>query len=177
MKHKQASVRVLSGLQDHQAVIMPGHIQTYAGNVAAAQLLHCSIAQADFYVPDSASPQTSFPAPFVIGVAGGTASGKTSVCQSIIKSLQEDQLEHQGILSLPQDCFYRNLTDDEQKDIANFNFDHPSAYAFDEIIACVKQLKRGKVSWWGVDPRVLLQWVYRKSGGSAAIIEAAGHLC
>jgi uridine kinase len=155
---------------------MPGHIQTYAGNVAAAQLLHCSIAQADFYVPDSASPHASFPAPFVIGVAGGTASGKTSVCQSIIKSLQQDQLEHQGILSLPQDCFYRNLTDDEQKDIANFNFDHPSAYAFDEIIACVKELKRGKVSWRGLDPSLVIHQDIRNPGPSAAVIEAVG-LC
>ncbi len=44
--------------------------------------------------------------PFVIGVAGGTASGKTTVCDRIIQRLHE-----QCVVMINQDSFYRNLTD------------------------------------------------------------------
>jgi hypothetical protein len=88
---------------------MPGHIETHSGNVAAAQMLLSSTVQAEL-LPSSSPRGQDFPAPFIIGVAGGTASGKTSVCKSIIRSLQQENLEHHGILSLPQDCYYRNLT-------------------------------------------------------------------
>ncbi|DBA99425.1 TPA: UMP-CMP kinase, variant 2 [Trebouxia sp. C0006] len=82
-------------------------------------------------------------APFIIGVAGGTASGKTSVCRKIMKQLRKDVPEEQGvIINLSQDSFYRNLTPQETADIANFNFDHPNAFAFDEIIHCLGQLKQ-----------------------------------
>ncbi len=51
--------------------------------------------------------------------------------------------EEQGvIINLSQDSFYRNLTPQETADIANFNFDHPNAFAFDEIIHCLGQLKQ-----------------------------------
>lgn len=52
--------------------------------------------------------------------------------------------EHQGILSLPQDCFYRDLTPEEATNIRHFNFDHPSAYSFHEIISTLRCLKAGK---------------------------------
>lgn len=53
--------------------------------------------------------------------------------------LQEDE----GIIiNLSQDSFYRNLTQQETADIANFNFDHPNAFAFDEIIHCLSELKQ-----------------------------------
>lgn len=114
--------------------------------------------------------------PFIIGVAGGTASGKTSVCRKIMEQLRKDvpvsrfsffsvlckscawalvhkQLlvsgvavllqEDEGIIiNLSQDSFYRNLTQQETADIANFNFDHPNAFAFDEIIHCLSELKQ-----------------------------------
>lgn len=65
----------------------------------------------------------------------------TSTCRSIggLILIQE----HKGILSLPQDCFYRDLTPDEAANIKSFNFDHPSAYAFPEIISAVQSLKAG----------------------------------
>jgi hypothetical protein len=89
---------------------MPGHLETHSGNVAAAQMLLSSIVQAEL-LPSSSPRGQDFPAPFIIGVAGGTASGKTSVCKFIIKSLQEENLEHHGILSLPLDCYYRDLNE------------------------------------------------------------------
>ena len=46
------------------------------------------------------------------------------------------------IINLSQDSFYRNLTPQETADIANFYFDHPNAFAFDEIIHCLSELKQ-----------------------------------
>ena len=48
------------------------------------------------------------------------------------------------MINLSQDSFYRNLTPAETADIANFNFDHPNAFAFDEIIHCLRELKQGR---------------------------------
>jgi len=56
--------------------------------------------------------------------------------------IAEVQEEQGVIINLSQDSFYRNLTPQETADIANFNFDHPNAFAFDEIIHCLGQLKQ-----------------------------------
>ncbi|DBA96054.1 TPA: UMP-CMP kinase [Trebouxia sp. C0004] len=99
--------------------------------------------QASTEVTISDSQDGARHAPFIIGVAGGTASGKTSVCRKIMQQLRKDVPEEQGvIINLSQDSFYRNLTPQETADIANFNFDHPKAFAFDEIIHCLGELKQ-----------------------------------
>ena len=59
---------------------------------------------------------------FLIGVAGGTASGKTSVCENIMKELKDCRV---AMLSL--DSFYRSLTEEEIANVANYNFDHPGS--------------------------------------------------
>lgn len=46
--------------------------------------------------------------PFFIGVAGGTASGKTTVCDYIMQRLHD-----QCVVMLSQDSFYRGLTEEE----------------------------------------------------------------
>ena len=57
---------------------------------------------------------------FLIGVVGGTASGKTSVCKGIMKALGDRRV---CILSL--DSFYKPLTQAQRDDVANYDFDHP----------------------------------------------------
>ncbi|XP_029286274.1 uridine-cytidine kinase 2-A isoform X3 [Cottoperca gobio] len=86
--------------------------------------------------------------PFLIGVAGGTASGKSSVCSKIMELLGQNEIDHHqrqvAILSL--DSFYRVLTP-EQKAKAlkgQFNFDHPDAFDNDLIIATLWDIKEGK---------------------------------
>ena len=77
--------------------------------------------------------------PFIIGIAGGSASGKTSVCNAIIERVQRDHKDITGSLSLAsvtiltQDLFYRNLSAEEMEAAkkGNFNFDHPEAFDFD----------------------------------------------
>jgi len=61
--------------------------------------------------------------PFILGVAGGTASGKTSVCQMIISALKDRR-----VALVSQDSFYRPLTEEEKATVSEFNFDHPDAF-------------------------------------------------
>ncbi|KAK9822248.1 hypothetical protein WJX81_006249 [Elliptochloris bilobata] len=54
------------------------------------------------------------------------------------------KLDHRKLLHVAQDSFYRNLTAAEARDIASFNFDHTSAFAYDEIYATLHALKSGR---------------------------------
>jgi len=59
---------------------------------------------------------------FVIGVCGGSASGKTTVCRKIIETL-----DNKKVVVLSQDSFYKSLTEEqkEQANRAEYDFDHP----------------------------------------------------
>lgn len=75
----------------------------------------------------------------VIGIAGGTGSGKTTVVHQIMNELPQTEV---GIIS--QDSYYRetsNLSYDERTKI---NFDHPRAIDFELLVEHLKQLKEGK---------------------------------
>lgn len=66
-------------------------------------------------------------APFLIGVAGGTASGKTSVCKNIMEQLGQLDTSQKRVVMLSQDSFYKKL-DLQARKLANkgeYNFDHP----------------------------------------------------
>ncbi|CAA0820153.1 Uridine kinase-like protein 5 [Striga hermonthica] len=88
--------------------------------------------------------------PFIIGVAGGTASGKTTVCNMIIS-----QLHDQRVVLVNQDAFYRSLTNEQLPKVSEYNFDHPGkhilgfsnlTYAFDTdlLLSCMEKLRRGR---------------------------------
>lgn len=70
--------------------------------------------------------------PFLIGVSGGTASGKSSVCSKIVQLLGQNEVDYRQkqVVIVSQDSFYRVLTS-EQKSKAlkgQFNFDHPGEW-------------------------------------------------
>ena len=76
----------------------------------------------------------------IIGIAGGTGSGKTTVVHQIMNELPSTEV---GVIS--QDSYYKetnNLTYEERTKI---NFDHPRAIDFDLLISHLKDLKAGKV--------------------------------
>ncbi|KAI7986555.1 hypothetical protein LOK49_LG14G01001 [Camellia lanceoleosa] len=75
--------------------------------------------------------------PFVIGVSGGTASGKTTVCDMIIQQLHD----HRVVL-VNQDSFYRGLTAEEAKCVHEYNFDHPDAFDTEQFLECIEKLRR-----------------------------------
>ncbi|KAG8385987.1 hypothetical protein BUALT_Bualt03G0102200 [Buddleja alternifolia] len=76
--------------------------------------------------------------PFVIGVAGGAASGKTTVCDMII-----EQLRDQRVVLVNQDSFYHNLTSEELKKVYEYNFDHPDAFDTEQLLRIMEKLKHG----------------------------------
>jgi len=87
--------------------------------------------------------------PFLIGVTGGTASGKTTVCEMIIDEIQKNpDVADASVKILSQDLFYRELTDDqiELAYAGRFNFDHPQAFDFDLFKKTVELLLSGKPS-------------------------------
>ncbi len=74
----------------------------------------------------------------VIGIAGGTGSGKTTVVKKIIDAVGSDDV---AILS--QDSYYRDnghLSAEERKEL---NFDHPDSLEFELLVQHIKDLKEG----------------------------------
>ena len=64
--------------------------------------------------------------PFCIGVAGATASGKSSVVHEVVRLLNAAG----RVASVTQDCFYKDLSPEERDEAynSNYNFDHPNAF-------------------------------------------------
>ncbi|XP_057983102.1 uridine kinase-like protein 3 [Malania oleifera] len=77
--------------------------------------------------------------PFVIGVAGGAASGKTTVCDLII-----EQLRDQRVVLVNQDSFYHHLTSEELTRVHEYNFDHPDAFDTEQLLCSMDKLKHGQ---------------------------------
>ncbi len=78
---------------------------------------------------------------FVIGICGGSASGKTTVAKKIIKSLNID-----WVTLLSMDSFYKVLSEEQHEAAARneYNFDHPDAFDFALLVKTLKRLKSGK---------------------------------
>ena len=95
---------------------------------------------------NSVSPRPDGKKPFLIGVTGGTASGKTSVCEDIISQVKQDpELQSASVAIMSQDIFYVELdkVQLEQAHQGNFNFDHPNAFDFDLFEEILSKLARG----------------------------------
>ena len=75
----------------------------------------------------------------VIGIAGGTGSGKTTVVNQIIQELPEGE-----VCVISQDSYYKDTSHLSLTDRTKINFDHPKAIDFDLLVAHLKELKKGK---------------------------------
>ncbi|SDB97327.1 uridine kinase [Pelagirhabdus alkalitolerans] len=73
--------------------------------------------------------------PIVIGVAGGSGSGKTSVTRSIC-----EKFANKSILVMEQDFYYKDQSHLPFEERLNTNYDHPFAFDNDLLIAHLKQL-------------------------------------
>ncbi|KFM67585.1 Uridine-cytidine kinase 2-B, partial [Stegodyphus mimosarum] len=86
--------------------------------------------------------------PFLIGVAGGTASGKSTVCQKIMDKVGQYSVDHQQrqVICISQDSFYKELTCEEKKKAAKgkYNFDHPDAFDNELMHKVLKEILAGK---------------------------------
>ena len=74
----------------------------------------------------------------IIGIAGGTGSGKTTVVHQIMNELPNTEV---GIIS--QDSYYKESTLESYEERSKINFDHPRAIDFDLLVAHLKELKAG----------------------------------
>jgi uridine kinase len=81
---------------------------------------------------------TSQPSPCILGVAGGTGSGKTTVVRSILEAIGEGR-----IALIEQDSYYRDIDWASEDELLRHNFDHPSALENDLLVAHLAALKAG----------------------------------
>jgi uridine kinase len=75
----------------------------------------------------------------VLGVAGGTGSGKTSVAQSILGAVGRDRLAF-----LSQDSYYRDIAWETAQQLLDHNFDHPAAIDTPLLVTHLRSLRRGE---------------------------------
>ena len=75
----------------------------------------------------------------IIGIAGGSGAGKTTVARTIAERLGNDNV---GYLS--QDWYYLDKSDMTDEEVAKLNLDHPNAFDTELLIEHLKQLKEGK---------------------------------
>ncbi len=77
--------------------------------------------------------------PLVIGIAGGSGSGKTTVANVILQQVGE-----QHIAYLPHDAYYKDLRDLPEAQRAEINFDHPASLDTELLSVQIKQLIEGQ---------------------------------
>jgi uridine kinase len=78
-------------------------------------------------------------APVIIGIAGGSGSGKTTVVRRLRASLGDDQVS-----VLEHDRYYRDRSDLRLEERASLNYDHPDSLETDLLVEHVKQLRTGQ---------------------------------
>ena len=74
----------------------------------------------------------------IIGIAGGSGSGKTTVVKAITERLKD------RVVVIPQDSYYKDLSHLTEQEKRDHNFDHPDSIDFDLLCHQLKELKEGK---------------------------------
>ncbi|MCQ2171517.1 MAG: uridine kinase [Bacteroidales bacterium] len=75
----------------------------------------------------------------VIGIAGGSGSGKTTVVKAIT-----DKLNGEKVVVIPQDSYYKDISDKSDTEKRTYNFDHPDAIDWKLLCHQLNELKAGK---------------------------------
>ncbi len=75
----------------------------------------------------------------VLGVAGGTGSGKTTVARAILETVGRKR-----IAFVPQDAYYRHIEWESPEHLARHNFDHPAAIDTDLLVRDLEALKQNR---------------------------------
>jgi len=77
--------------------------------------------------------------PLVIGVAGGSGSGKTTVVRRIVDAVDETR-----VTVLEHDRYYRDRNDLRLEDRASLNYDHPDSLETDLLVRHLQELRDGR---------------------------------
>ena len=75
----------------------------------------------------------------VIGIAGGSGSGKTTVVKAIAENLKGEK-----VVIIPQDAYYKDSSDLTDEEKRHHNFDHPDAIDWELLCGQLAELKSGK---------------------------------
>jgi uridine kinase len=75
----------------------------------------------------------------IVGIAGGTGSGKTTVVKKIMQVFPNDE-----VVVIPQDSYYRDNKGIPLEERQKMNFDHPDSVEFELLIDHLKRLKKGR---------------------------------
>jgi uridine kinase len=75
----------------------------------------------------------------IIGICGGTGSGKTTIARAIVESVGA-----RNVILIEQDSYYKNLADMPLDERHQANFDHPEAIDGDMLVNHIKRLKQGE---------------------------------
>ena len=75
----------------------------------------------------------------MLGVAGGTGSGKTSVAESILAAVGRERLAF-----LSQDSYYRDVVWEDEAQLHAHNFDHPASIDSPLLVTHLRALRRGE---------------------------------
>lgn len=78
--------------------------------------------------------------PLIIGIAGGSGSGKTTVTDKIITSLDEDK-----IAVIQHDSYYKDISHYDGSDPTTINFDHPDSLETSLLIEDIRKFKKGEI--------------------------------
>ena len=74
----------------------------------------------------------------IIGIAGGTGSGKTTVVDQIVAELPKDE-----VCVISQDSYYKDTSNLSYEDRVKVNFDHPDSIDFDLLVSHLQELTAG----------------------------------
>ena len=74
----------------------------------------------------------------IIGICGGTGSGKTTIARSIVDTVGEEK-----VVLIEQDSYYRNLADMPLDERHQANFDHPDSIDSEMLVNHIMRLKQG----------------------------------
>jgi uridine kinase len=77
----------------------------------------------------------------IVGIAGGTGSGKTTVVRKIVEVFPNNE-----VIVIPQDSYYRDNPDISLEERQKINFDHPDSVEFELLIDHLKLLKKGRTA-------------------------------
>lgn len=75
----------------------------------------------------------------IIGICGGTGSGKTTIARKIVEEVGEE-----NVILVEQDSYYLNLADLPLNERRTVNFDHPDSIDSDSLVELIENLKAGK---------------------------------
>ncbi len=75
----------------------------------------------------------------IVGIAGGTGSGKTTVVKKVIEAFTD-----KDVIVIPQDSYYRDNSGISLEERQKINFDHPDSVEFELLIDHLNNLKNGQ---------------------------------